>query len=422
VEQSGTGGAGAGDPAGVADPGSEEPQPDDSVDLAEMAGAAVGAVERMPPWVPRAIALGFLFYLGLSVGAWLLGRLQDLLIMVLVSLFVSFALEPAVNYLERQGWRRGVATAAVFFGGLALVGGFTFVIGKVVVDEAAQLIDSAPQLVEDLADYSNETFGTDLRAEELSEELTREGGPVQNAAAGLADNAVSLSARAVSVLFQLLTIGLFSFYLVVDAPRLRRAICSTLPPARQRQVIDTWELAVAKTGGYLYSRALLALVSTAFHWAAFSVIELKYAPALAVFVGIISQFVPVIGTYIAGAMPAVVALANEPVDTLWVIGIVAVYQQIENYLLAPRVTAHTMELHPAVAFGAVLAGGSVLGTPGVLLALPAAAVIQAIASASVARHPVVDSDMTSLARRPPGSGASVVLAWVRRHRRPSGDR
>src|SRR5690606_7325394 len=107
-------------------------------------------------------------------------------------------------------------------------------------------------------------------------------------------------------------------------------------PARQRQVIETWELAVAKTGGYLYSRALLALISAAFHWVAFTMIDLKYAPALAVFVGIISQFVPVIGTYIAGAMPAVVALANEPVDAVWVVAIVVVYQQIENYLLSPR--------------------------------------------------------------------------------------
>src|SRR5690606_6908889 len=133
-------------------------------------------------------------------------------------------------------------------------------------------------------------------------------------------------------------------------------ICSGLPPERQRQVLETWELAIAKTGGYLYSRALLAAVSAAFHWVAFTAIGLKYAPVLALFVGVISQFVPVIGTYIAGAMPAVVALANDPLDAVWVVAIVVVYQQIENYLLAPRITASTMEMHPAVAFGAVIAG------------------------------------------------------------------
>lgn len=349
----------------------------------------------MPRWVPRAIALGFLFYIGLSVGAWLLGRLSDLLILLLVSLFISFALEPAVNLLAARGWRRGTATAVVFLGGLVLVGAFSFAIGKVVVDEVAQLVDNAPDYAEQLVDFSNEHFGTELSSDEISQELTRADGPVRNLATNVAGNALTLSFTVVGWVFRLLTVGLFSFYLVADAPRLRRTICSTMPPDRQRQVIETWELAVTKTGGYLYSRAFLAFFSAAFHWVAFTIIDLEYALALAVFVGLVSQFVPVIGTYIAGAMPALVALANDPIDAIWVLAVVVVYQQVENYLLAPRITARTMELHPAVAFGAVLAGGSVLGVAGALLALPAAAMAQAIASAYIARHPVVDSHLTA---------------------------
>lgn len=350
---------------------------------------------RMPRWVPRAIALGFLFYIGLSVGAWLLGRISDLLILLLVSLFVSFALEPAVNVLVARGWRRGAATGAVFVAGVLVVGGFAFAIGKVVVDEVAQLVDNAPDYAERLVDFSNEHFGTELSSEEISQELTRADGPVRNLATNVAGNALTLSFTVVGWVFRLLTVGLFSFYLVADAPRLRRTICSAMPPDRQRQVIETWELAVNKTGGYLYSRALLAFFSAAFHWVAFTVIDLDYALALAVFVGLVSQFVPVIGTYMAGAMPAVVALADDPVDALWVVAVVVVYQQVENYLLAPRITARTMELHPAVAFGAVLAGGSILGVAGALLALPAAAMAQAIGSAYIARHPVVDSHLTA---------------------------
>ena len=214
---------------------------------------------------------------------------------------------------------------------------------------------------------------------------------------------MTLSFTAVGVVFRLLTIGLFTFYLVLDAPKLRRTICSAMRPERQRQVIETWELAVTKTGGYLYSRGLLAGLSAAFHWVAFTAIDLRYALALAIFVGIVSQFIPVIGTYLAGALPAIVALANDPVKALWVVAIVAVYQQVENYLFAPRITARTMELHPAVAFGAVIAGGSTFGAAGALLALPAAAMGQAIGSAYLTRHPVVDSHMTDVAppRRSP---------------------
>ena len=64
-----------------------------------------------------------------------------------------------------------------------------------------------------------------------------------------------------SVLLQAFSVMLFTFYLVADGPRLRRSICSRLPRERQQRVLDTWDLAIDKTGGYLYSRALLAGIS-----------------------------------------------------------------------------------------------------------------------------------------------------------------
>jgi predicted PurR-regulated permease PerM len=86
---------------------------------------------------------------------------------------------------------------------------------------------------------------------------------------------------------------------------------------------------------------------------------------------------------------------------------VLVYQGIENYLLAPRITARTMELHPAVAFGAAFAGGSLMGVPGALMALPVAATIQALIGAYLHRHEVIDSPLTvdaKAAEPPPGAG------------------
>ena len=90
-------------------------------------------------------------------------------------------------------------------------------------------------------------------------------------------------------------------------------------------------------------------------------------------------------------LPVLVALVNEPVKALWVLALVAVYQQVENYVLAPRVTARTMELNPAVAFGAAIAGAAILGPVGAILALPTAASVQAFAGLYLRRHEVVDS-------------------------------
>ena len=89
-----------------------------------------------------------------------------------------------------------------------------------------------------------------------------------------------------------------------------------------------------------------------------------------------------------------VALIESPPKGLAVLGYVLVYQGIENYLLAPRITARTMELHPAVAFGAAFAGGSLMGVPGALMALPVAATIQALIGVYLQRHEVVESPLT----------------------------
>jgi predicted PurR-regulated permease PerM len=365
-----------------------------------LAAEAARSGSSVPAWVPRLVILYFVGLAAFSVVQWLLGRLSTLLLDLVVALFLSFALEPAVNWLDERGWRRGVATATAFLGLLVFGVVFLFAIGAVVVDQVSGFIDQAPTYAEDLALWVNDRFGTNISVDALQAELTREDGPVRGLAGQLANNAVAIGAEAFGAIIRLLAIGLFTFYLVADGPRVRRVVCSVLPPARQHRVLETWEIAIDKTGGYLYSRALLAAVSTVAHWIAFELVGLPYAAALALFVGLISQFVPTIGTYLAGAVPVLVALANDPVQAIWVLVIIVIYQQVENYLLAPRVTARTMELHPAVAFGTVLAGAALFGGVGALLALPAAAVLQALISTYVSRHDVVETRMTRV--RSPG--------------------
>src|SRR5690606_123448 len=104
--------------------------------------------------------------------------------------------------------------------------------------------------------------------------------------------------------------------------------------------------------------------------------------------------------YIGGALPVLIALIERPLAAVFVLAFIVVYQQIENYFFSPRITARTMEIHPAVAFGSVIAGAGLLGGVGAILALPAAAVIQAIGTTYLGRHDVVDSDMTATRREP----------------------
>jgi predicted PurR-regulated permease PerM len=346
----------------------------------------------MPPWWRRAIVFLLLGAAAIYVAFWLLVRLRSLIVMLLVSLFLAFAMEPAANYLARRGWRRGLATATVFGVLVGVVVVLVTALGSLFVDQVSQLIDAIPQYARQLADFLNDHLGTQLEGSKLADELRTNQG-VRSFVSGVAAAAVGLSTTLVGLLLQSFTVGLFTFYLVADGPRLRRTVCSVLPPDRQQLAMRIWELATESTGGYVYSRALLAGVSATATTLFLALVQVPYPLALGIWVGVVSQFVPSIGTYLAGALPVLIALFQDPVDAVWVLVFITLYQQFENLVLSPRITARTMSLHPAVAFGAVIAGGAILGPIGALLALPAAASIQALVSLYVHRYEVVASPL-----------------------------
>ncbi|MGI8796699.1 MAG: AI-2E family transporter [Acidimicrobiia bacterium] len=362
----------------------------------------------MPGWVPRAILLFFLGVAALFSIVALFKQLRPLLLILLVSLFLAFALEPAANFLARRGWRRGVATGLVFFAVVVAISGFVAAMSVLVVDQVSSFADDAESYGEQIEDYARDWFDAEIDMEETIDDLTAEDGPLREFAA---NNAADIATAVLGGVFQAFTVALFTFYLVADGPRLRRTVCSVLRPEQQREVLRAWELAIDKTGGYIYSRALLAGLSAIATWIALTIIGVPYALALALWVGVISQFVPVVGTYIAGALPVTIAALNDPVDVIWTLGFIILYQQVENYLLAPRITAQTMELHPAVAFGTVIAGAAILGPVGAVLALPAAAVGQAFLSTYIQRHEVVESELTTDTRRKRRPLLQVIRAW-----------
>jgi predicted PurR-regulated permease PerM len=194
-------------------------------------------------------------------------------------------------------------------------------------------------------------------------------------------------------LLYFVTVLIFAFYMTADGPRMRRVICSRLPRARQEVVLHTWEIAIDKTGGYLYSRGIQAAVSALVTWAFLFALGVPFSLALGLWVGIISQFIPTVGTYIAMVLPVLVAFKQDPADALYVLAFLVLYQQFENYILGPRVTKHSMDVHPALAIGTVFAGGLLLGGVGAILALPATAVIQAIISGYTTERDVIDAPL-----------------------------
>jgi predicted PurR-regulated permease PerM len=357
---------------------------------AEVVGRPSADATTLPPWIPRLLLAVVITVFAAYAAFSLIRRLSHLLLWLVAALFLSFALEPAVNWLVARGWKRGVAAAVVLFG-LGLLGliGVALMV-PLVIDQVQELIARIPGWLDQASVYTERWFDTKL----TSDTILRQIASAQSDVRGIAANVASVGAFLLGLIFQVLTIGLFTFYLVADGPRFRRGVCSLLPQRMQRDLLAAWDVAIDKTGGYLYSRLLLAVINAMFSFVVLQALGIPFAAPLALWQGLVSQFIPVVGTYIAAAVPLLVALLEDPWKALWFLIFVIIYQQIENYLLAPRITAKTMQLHPAVAFGAALAGGSISGLLGAFMALPAAAVIQSTISTYLKRHEVVETELT----------------------------
>src|SRR6266576_3383994 len=242
---------------------------------------------------------------------------------------------------------------------------------------------------------------------------------VISSATNVAGTVFGIASSLIGGLFRWATIGLFTFYLVAQGPQFRRALLSRMRPERQTRVMFVWEQAIQQTGGYFYSRLLLAVINASGMYRTLRLTNVPFAAPLAIFECLIAEFIPIVGTYIGGAVPILVAfLAStaglaSPAAGFWALGYVLVYQQIENYLLSPRITAKTMSLHPAVAFAAALIGGALGGLFMAFLALPVAGVIQASVKEWYKSYDLIRDDLTPQEEAPKRSG---LMERVRRSR------
>lgn len=350
------------------------------------------AQDEMPVWLPRATILIIGTLLATYFGLQLFVRLKDIVFWLVTALFLSFALEPLVNSLQKRGWKRGLATGVILALFLLVAVVFVAAMVPLVITQVKELIESAPSWVNRISDTLKNSFGISVTTQELLDQIQSANVSLGSTASNVAGNILDISNKILGGIFQMFTILLFTFYFVAEGPIIRRKLLTLIPANQQKIVLETWEVSIDKTGGYLYSRLLLAVASAVVTFLLLTVIGVPFALPLALWMGLISQFIPVIGTFIAAALPLMVALLENPWSALVFVIYVVLYQQFENYVLGPRITAKTMQLHPAVAVAAALIGGTLAGVLGAFLALPVAAILQVMVGAYVKRHEVITSD------------------------------
>jgi len=346
--------------------------------------------ETVPPWFRRGIVFVGFVVVAFLAASWAFTRLGSFWYTLAFAFFIGLAMEPIVNRLERRGVRRGVGTGIVL-GGLILGTALFFVVfGNLLVTQLASLLSNVPTLIDNTLEWINAELGTDLSRNTLLDSLGISTVDLANAAADIGVGVLGIVGQTVGLLFSGLMMLLFAFYFAADGPKLRRTVASWLPPGRQRVFTTVWDISTAKAGSYVISRGILAIISATAHGVFFIIVNLPYWLPLALWVGFVSQFVPTIGTYLAGVLPIVIALATgEPFVAIAILVFILIYQQIENLVLTPRITQQTLEVHAAIAFGSVIVGGTLFGATGALLAIPIVAIVLSVMDTYGRRYELV---------------------------------
>jgi predicted PurR-regulated permease PerM len=370
----------------VAEPAIEMTQPRRPAPVEPAHGQAQW-ISITPASAKRTTIMVLAFFILLSVGLWAFQALGTFLFILLLAWLFSIAMEPPVLWMVRRGMRRGMATGIVLILGLLIVAGITALFGGVFVSQVSELSQSLPETYTSVVNWVNATFHTSFDLNNIASSIQVTPDRISQWIGQYGGGLLGVFGSVFAFIFDTLTILVFAYYFSADSPRLRQTIGSWLPPAYQRYFVTVWEISVEKTGGYVVSKVALAALSAFFHAVFFAIIGVPYWLPLGVLAGIVGQFIPTIGTYIGVALPALFTLVSDkPINALWIAVFATVYQQLENYVFTPRISRRTMDVHPAVALGSVIAGAALFGPVGALIGIPLAAAALAIIDTFTHRH------------------------------------
>ncbi|MFI0433182.1 MAG: AI-2E family transporter [Candidatus Nanopelagicales bacterium] len=342
-----------------------------------------------PKWLRRGVVAILILVVLFDLVMWVFGRTANFLFLLLLSWLFGIALEPIVGFFSRRGMKRGLATGIAMITFVLLTILFFAAFGGLLVTQLAELISQVPTLIDQAADWASETFHKDIDPQAIAKQFNISTAQIAGWASNLAGGVLGILSKTVGLVFQGFTMLLFAFYFSAEGPRLRRTIASWLPTRSQRVFATVWDITVQKTGAFVVSRLLLALLAAFFMSLFLLIIGVPYWLPLGLFTGIVSQFIPTIGTYLGILLPCLVAVFNDPLDCVWIIIFGTVYQQVENYFFSPRISAATLDIHPAIAFGSVIVGAALFGAIGAIIAIPLAAAITAIVETYGRRYQLI---------------------------------
>lgn len=344
-----------------------EPEPATRRDF----GTAGHPLNRQSPFY-----VGFVGALGVFVAYGLyraLGQLTQVITLLVVAVFLTLTLNPLVEALTRRGLRRPMSVAIVFAGLVALFTALGFLVVPPVAQQSGLLSDRAPEYLDDLLrnqfiqDLDSHYHVLDKFQVEFQKLITN-----GNFMSGLFGGVFGAGKALASGFFAILTVLVLTLYFLSSLPTVKDAAYNMVPSSRRPRVVSLSEEVMRRVGSYAIGQVAVATINAVCSYVMMSIVGIRYAAVLAVVVGVLG-LIPMVGATLGAAVVCLVALFDDPQKAVIALIYYVVYQQLENYVVAPRIMQRTISVPGAVTVVAALIGATLAGVLGALLAIPVAA-------------------------------------------------
>ena len=317
----------------------------------------------------------FLYVLFISISVLVFLRVKSLLFDLFVAVVLAALAEPVVYRLSKKVNRRVAAFIAVSLI-LVVIGATFFSIIPIMVQEIYFLSSQIPTYFDNFINYLNvEGFAVSSQSLDLEAQFNS---LIKDYGSTVGSSVVFAGQGLLRTLGHIFIIFFFTYYLISEGDGWRVKLKESLPGNVANSIDQVWTIGVSKAGGFIVAKLILGILASIVLSVAFFLIGLPSPIALGVSAGILSQLIPVVGTFLGGLVPFIASISLGTTSMVSTVAVLLFYQVVENYFISPRVTKSTMEIHPAVAVFSTLFGAYTLGGVGAILALPVAATVQGV--------------------------------------------
>ncbi len=324
------------------------------------------------------------WFIAIAISGWLLYLLAPVLTPFVAAALLAYIGDPLADRLERLNMPRTVAVVLVFLLTFLFLGALVLLLGPLVRSQISALFQALPEIaaqvelvwLPQIADILNIEPGSDVGIGPFLARYSEMAGSWGGKLLMSVGKSGGALATAVMSLF---LVPILTFYLLRDWDSIMGTI-GALIPTRQREVVVQLATETDEVlGAFLRGQLLVMFALSTIYSIGLGLVGVKFALAIGVFAGIVS-FVPYLGLVLGIGLASLTVLA-EPSPLLMLAGIVAVFvvaQLIEGSILTPKLVGDQIGLHPVLVIFAIAAGGQLFGFFGILLALPAAAVLSVL--------------------------------------------